>query len=80
MISIIESTSASTVRRTRETKINALAGNEALLIAKEKGSPLYAKYRKFNRRRILLKKQIMEKYFEMGKRRAREKLNKEKRD
>ncbi len=78
MISILEAVNASMTRRTREVKIKAAAGNEALKIAKEKGSPLYSKYKKFNKKRLLLKKQIMEKYLKLGERKAREKMRKKK--
>ena len=75
MISIVEAATTTNVRRTRDAKIKALAGKEALNIAKTKGSPLYDKYNKFNRKRLFLKKEIMKKYIKMAERVAREKLS-----
>lgn len=54
--------STSLVQRTRQAKINALTGKIALAIAKAHNDPVYKKYTRLNRKRLLLKRLIAKRY------------------
>ena len=52
----------SVVRRTREHKISAQKGKEAMKLAKVKSSGLFKKYKRHNQKRLQLKKLILRKF------------------
>lgn len=65
----------STIRRSAQSKRNALAVAYALKIAREKNDPMYKKYTKFNRLRKKLKAMIFKKYSGRATMQARSKLS-----
>jgi hypothetical protein len=62
------------VRLNRQAKMNNMANRQALLLARAKNDPLYAKYAKFNGIRLLLRAQIYKKYGSKAVVRARQLL------
>ena len=60
------------VRLNRQAKTNNLAHRQALLLAKAKNDPLYAKYAKFNGIRLQIREVIYRKYGSKAIARARQ--------
>ena len=60
------------VRLNRQAKTNNLAHRQALLLAKAKNDPLYAKYAKFNGVRLQIREIIYRKYGSKAIARARQ--------
>lgn len=60
------------VRLNRQAKMNNLAHRQALLLAKAKNDPLYAKYAKFNGVRLQIREIIYSKYGSKAIARARQ--------
>ena len=60
------------VRLNRQAKINNLAHRQALLLARAKNDPLYAKYAKFNGVRLQIRELIYKKYGSKALARARQ--------
>ena len=63
------------VRLNRQAKTNNLAHRQALLLAKAKNDPLYAKYAKFNGVRLQIREIIYRKYGSKAIARARQLLS-----
>ncbi len=61
-------------RRTKLDKINAAAGGECMKIAKERGDAFYDKYQKFNKKRLILKEQIKQRYWKFAIQRVKQKM------
>jgi len=57
----------SIVKMDKERKIKMLVGQVAIRIAKEKGDPLYDKYKKYRELYLETKRQIIEKYANRAK-------------
>ena len=57
----------SIVKMDKERKIKMLVGQVAIRIAKEKGDPLYDKYKKYRELYLETKRKIIEKYANKAK-------------
>lgn len=71
---VTEGAKTTRVVRTKLVKIRAQAGLEALRIAKERGDPMHAKYKKLRAKALKLKKKLMLKYGKKGLKSARQKM------
>jgi hypothetical protein len=64
--------STSTLRMTKQSKFNMLAGSFAIHIARQKKDPLYEKLIRFKKAYRLVKKQLISKYGSRGQQAARQ--------
>jgi len=69
---------ATMVRRTRQAKLESLAANFAIRIAKDRNDPLYKKYKKYRKWFKDAKKTIVDRYGTRGRAAARKALQKRK--
>lgn len=71
-------TSMSMVKRTRQAKLQAMAGALAIQIAKERQDPLYKKFKRFRDKYWSMKRRIKTKYGQKAMVSARDKMAKSK--